>query len=125
LSGAASDPVAQEIEFMAWETRGGKKYFYRSIRQDGRVKKIYYGRGPVGTFAANAEALRRAERAANEEAMRAERNRLDIALALTQELNRRCELLAAAALLAVGFHRPSRHTWRLWKHGRRILKCSP
>jgi hypothetical protein len=88
------------------------------------VKKIYYGRGPLGTYAANAEALRRAERAAIEEALRAERNRLDIALALTQELNRRCELLAVASLLAAGFHRPSRHTWRLSRHGRRILKCS-
>src|SRR5436189_4872076 len=106
---------------MAWEKRGGRSYFYRSVRRGGRAAKVYYGAGPVGTFAANADALGRAERRAADEARRAWRQRLDVAVALTRDLCRGCELLAAAALLAAGFRRPSRHVWRAWRDGRRTL----
>src|SRR4051812_11444511 len=40
---------------MAWEKRGNKTYFYRSVFRDGKVKKIYYGAGPAGKLAADAD----------------------------------------------------------------------
>jgi hypothetical protein len=109
---------------MAWEKRGARTYFYRSVRCDGKVKKLYYGSGPTGRLAANADALRRAERVAAEQALRAAKDQLNEAVRLTHELNRCCDLLAAAMLLAAGFHRPGRHTWRRWRNGRRTLHAS-
>src|SRR5262249_29481944 len=111
---------------MAWEQRGGgeRTYFYRSIRREGRVKKLYYGAGPVGHLAAEVEALRRAEQRADAEACKAQKGRLDAAVTLTRDLSAGCELLAAAPLLAAGYHRPSRHPWRIWRDGRQALKAS-
>jgi hypothetical protein len=107
---------------MAWEERGQQTYYYRSVRRDGRVTKEYYGAGPVGQFAAGVDALRRAERAAVGDAARAARIRLDEAVALINDLCRGCEVLAVGALLAAGFHRPSRHSWRRWRRGCRTLQ---
>src|SRR4051794_18721354 len=109
---------------MAWEKRGNKTYFYRSVFCDGKVKKIYYGAGPAGKLAADADALRRAERKAEEEARRWQKDQLDAAVTLTRDLNLGCELLAAATLLAAGYHRPCRHPWRTWRDGKQILKQS-
>ena len=110
---------------MAWVKRGERAYFYRSVRSQGRVTKEYHGAGPAGQLAANADALRQAERKASAQDRRAAQDRLDAALALTRDLSRGCELLAAATLLAAGYHRPSRHAWRTWRNGRRALDVDP
>jgi hypothetical protein len=107
---------------MAWEKRGGRAYFYRSVREQGRVKKLYYGNGPVARFAAGVDARCRAERKCAEDARRSRRDQLDTALTLTEALTRGCELVAAATLLVAGYHRPARHGWRLWRDGRRKLR---
>jgi hypothetical protein len=106
---------------MAWEKHGERTYFYRSVRRDGKVVKVYYGAGPVGRLAAEVGALRRAERQAEADARKAQEDRLGAAVTLTRDLSEGCELLAAATLLAAGYHRPSRHKWRIWRHGRRAL----
>src|SRR5262245_54971646 len=106
---------------MAWERYGQRRYYYRSVRRDGKVKKLYYGAGFVGRLAAAVDALRHAERQAEEAARRAVKDRLDIAVRVTCDLSRGCELLAAATLLAAGYHRASRHPWRPWRDGRRAL----
>jgi len=106
---------------MAWQKRGKRAYYYHSVRQGGRVRRVYHGTGPTGQLAAAVDALRRAERQAEEAARRAAKDQLDFAGKLTQDLSRGCELLAAATLLVGGYHRPSRHNWRIWRHGRRTL----
>ena len=50
---------------------------------------------------------------------------VDAALTLTVDLCRACGLVAEAAMLSAGYHRPSRHTWRAWRHGRRVLAGRP
>src|SRR4051812_23332161 len=100
---------------MAWEKRNKRSYFYRSVRSDGKVKKIYYGNGPAGELAANADALRRADRDAEKEARRAAKGRFDAVMTLTLELYRVCDLVASATLLAAGYHRAHRHAWRPWR----------
>jgi hypothetical protein len=106
---------------MAWETRGSKTYNYRSARVNGVVKKVYYGTGRAGEFAANVVALKRAERVASDDDRRRADDQLDVAIAATKDLSQRCELFAIATLLSAGFHRPARHAWRRWNHGRRVL----
>jgi hypothetical protein len=107
---------------MAWEKHGERRYFYGSIRRDSKVVKVYYGAGPVGRLAAEVSALRRAEQRVEADARKAQKDRLDAAVTLTRDLSEGCELLAAATLLAAGYHRPSRHPWRIWRDGRRTLK---
>jgi hypothetical protein len=40
---------------MAWERRGGKQYYYRSVRQGNSVWKQYLGMGEKGRLAAEAD----------------------------------------------------------------------
>ena len=66
--------VAQNIASkMAFERRGNKRYFYKSVRVGGKVKKIYFGVGPVAIAAAEAMKVTRLERERRREAMRAQR----------------------------------------------------
>jgi hypothetical protein len=67
---------------MAWEKRGSKTYFYRSVRWNGRVQKVYYGAGPAGQFAASVVALRRAKKDAAKQECRQARDLLNAALLL-------------------------------------------
>ena len=45
---------------MGWETRRGKRVYYRKVREGGRVRSIYCGSGARGEQAARADAERRA-----------------------------------------------------------------
>ena len=103
---------------MAWERRGTRMYYYRSVRRDGRVTKIYYGTGVIGQLAAAAEARRRGAakgaQACDDEVV--------AAVALTHDLCRAVSLMVDASLLAAGYHRPGRHEWRAYRHGQRILR---
>jgi hypothetical protein len=106
---------------MAWEIRAGKSYFYRSVRAEGVVKKVYYGAGEFGQIAASADALHRAERKVAQDTAWRHQELLDDTLKLTLTLTHWCELVASAALHAAGYHRPGRHFWRAWRYGRQIL----
>lgn len=109
---------------MAWEKRDNRTYYYRTIHREGKVTKQYFGNGAVGRFAANVDALRRAERQAGEEVRQRKKDRLEAAVTLTCELNEACKLLASATLLAAGFHRPLRHQWRRWYRGKKEIRQS-
>ena len=99
---------------MAWEARGSRRYYTRSKRVNGRVVREYVGAAgaPVAELAAAADALRRADRRAASEARRAEQASWQAALAPLMELSRVADLMARAALLAAGYHRHSRSSWR-------------
>ncbi len=109
---------------MAWEKRCKKMYFYRSVRCKGKVRKVYYGTGPTGKLAAETDALRRAEQRAGKMELSAGTERLQPALNLARRFEETCALLASANLLAAGFHRPYRHSWRTWIHGRRAIRAA-
>jgi len=99
---------------MAWETRGigGRMYFYRKIKTDGRVVSEYIGSGPLATFAASRAEDDRRERAVIAATERAERDRMR---ADEAELDGFCTLadaLTRAALLTAGYHQHHRGEWR-------------
>ena len=110
---------------MAWERRGDQSYFYRSARVGGVPKKHYCGGGVIGQIAAGTEALRRADAAAVKEEVDIQKSLVEEALRLTEDLCRTCTVVAEAAMLSAGYHRPSRHTWRAWRHGKRVLAGRP
>ena len=93
---------------MAWEARGGGRYYYKVSRDGGRVRRLYLGNGPVAELAAQDAELRRAERQARARSQA----RLEAAEAASQELAELTDLLAQVALVAAGYHRHDRGTWR-------------
>ncbi len=97
---------------MAWESRGPNKYFYRSYRQDGRVKKQYLGRGPGAATAELDMALRKRRRDLDRFALADLRARVDQMNRLIDQQQSVTRDVLHAALVAAGFHRPNRQ-WRL------------
>ena len=97
---------------MGWEVRGRCRFYTRSKKVAGRVVREYVGTGAVAEIAAAADALRRADRRAAAEARRAEEASWQAALAPLLELSQVADLMARAALLAAGYHRHSRSSWR-------------
>jgi hypothetical protein len=103
---------------MGWDIhRGGRKYYTRSRRVQGRVVRRYVGAGDVGELAAAADACRRAQRQAQASELKAERARWQAAEQLLRELDAGVDLLAQAALLAAGFRQHDRGEWRRTRHG--------
>ena len=91
---------------MAWETRQrGGSYYRRYRRAAGRVIREYVGTGEGANHIAAEDEARR----------RQVESDLDAARALAEDIQRLselAELLAHAALLAAGYHRPNRGPWR-------------
>jgi hypothetical protein len=103
---------------MAWETRGGRGHYYtRSRRQGGRVVREYVGTGTTGAAVAAEDAAQRALRAADRDAQRAERERLDVDQAVIETLHARVDLLVRAALVSAGYHQHNRGDWRKRRRG--------
>jgi hypothetical protein len=107
---------------MAWERHGDRTFFYRSVRRQGAVEKIYYGGGEAGQTAAAIHSLSQAECHAEQKIAQRERQILQDATSVLHRLNAWCDLIAAAALYAAGFHRARRHQWRSWRNGKAVLK---
>jgi hypothetical protein len=83
---------------------------------------MYLGTGACGSFAAQLDALRRAERQAQMDATSRCDKELQGALNLALEYSDLCALLVDATLLAAGFHRQLRHRWRRWWNGCRAIR---
>jgi len=47
---------------MGWEVRRSKRYYYRKVRINGRVRSVYCGSGIRGEIAAQQDARKQAER---------------------------------------------------------------
>src|SRR5260370_42593592 len=100
---------------VAWERRGSGVYFYRSVRDAGRVRKEYVGTGRIAELAAELGELDRLER-------KVERFEAEEQLAMALEACPPDELLSAFsqqvdrmiadALTTAGFHRHKRGEWR-------------
>jgi len=100
---------------MGWETRAnGGRYYTRSRREHGRVVREYIGCGRKGDMAATEDAERRADRAAEQAALRVERERAEAIDAELATLHRTVDQLIRGALLAAGFERHKRQ----WRHRR-------
>jgi hypothetical protein len=104
---------------MAWVHRNGRRYYYRSKRIAGKVRRQYVGCGEEAELAAALDELRRARRRAE----RVERlRRLEHWQAAWQPLEmliRQTDLLVEAALVASGFHRHHLGEWRKRREGSR------
>jgi hypothetical protein len=97
---------------MSWESRKGKgRYYTRSRRVNGKIRREYIGTGRHAEVIAEIDAAERAER---ELERKLEKEQRECDLELDAEVDELCQLidgLARGALLAAGFH-SHRGTWR-------------
>jgi hypothetical protein len=96
---------------MAWETRGGKLYYYRNVRDGERVRKEYVGSGEMAELLARGDELIRRKRAEERDREQAEVEGLEALAAPVEELNEAANVLVRAYLVARGFHR-HKGEWR-------------
>lgn len=96
---------------MGWETRGNGRYYYRKVRDGGRVRSEYLGAGVVAELLAEVDDLDRQRRQLEAEEWQdvidAER-RHGAPLA---EVDRMVQGMASAVLIAAGYH-THRRQWR-------------
>lgn len=90
---------------MGWETRKrGGRYYIRSKKVNGRVRREYIGGGEVGRLASEMDALEREERRIEAEAIRRERVRSEELDGNVDSIWRAVEDLVKTILENVGFH---------------------
>src|SRR6187401_2872732 len=65
-----------EVWCMAWLTKDGRRYYYRSIRVGGRVRSVYVGTGPLALLAAAEDEEARRDRDRRRRAVAARREAL-------------------------------------------------
>ena len=96
---------------MAWESRGGDRYFYRAEKVDGRVVKTYVGRGLVGRIAERKVEEGRRRRLEAAAAFKAEQTRLITPERALAQHEAACKLMLEVNLRLAGYHRVD-HKWR-------------
>ncbi|MDP9472374.1 MAG: hypothetical protein M3Q71_17180 [Chloroflexota bacterium] len=102
---------------MGWETRSGRRYYYRARKVNGRVVKDYMGAGPRAEIAALHDRWARQDRAATGKARRAERAELEAVDGELTDVDHAIEALTRATLVLAGYHRHHRGNWRRRRDG--------
>ena len=97
---------------MGWEDRGGcGPYYYRSVREGDRVRKVYGGRGVMGTLAAQADEMRLRQREEEKAFWKDTQEDLVRRTGFIRELEEATNILVQAHLIVNGF-RKIRGEWR-------------
>jgi hypothetical protein len=97
---------------MAWETRGGRRYYYRKVWKDGRCFSVYEGGGVLAELQAGRDEGARAQARRVSLDTHAELAALDAADAMIDREWLNVKAAAEAALEDAGYHRHKRQ-WRL------------
>jgi len=87
------------------ERRDRRLYYYRSVRDGEKVRKVYVGSGEIARISHEGDILRRTGREAEKEQEKEELERLEALAAPVLELSEAAEILARAHLIAAGYHR--------------------
>jgi hypothetical protein len=97
---------------MAWETRNGRRYYYRKVRRGDRVFSVYEGGGVSGQVSAESDARDRCVKQSRALTLREQAARDDSIDAKIDESWRMVSLATEAELEAAGYHR-HKGQWRL------------
>jgi hypothetical protein len=96
---------------MAWERREGRVYYYRSRRVEGRVAKDYFGSRHEAEMAEQADVESRERRLAESQELSKTRAILAPLDQQMAALDRACDTLKRATLVAAGFYEHN-YAWR-------------
>ena len=107
---------------MAWLTRhrasgSTYRYYYRSVKQGGRVRSVYIGKGPRGEACAREDARRREQRQREHDVICAEQAAMAEIETSLANVRGWTDLLMQATLILAGFHL-YHGQWRRRRHGR-------
>ena len=97
---------------MAWEQRGNRSYYYRSVRSGTRVTKEYVGGGRVASLIAQMDGIEREQQTQKRERAEFERQRWAALEGPALDLDAVTDLLVAAAMTVAGYRRHDRGEWR-------------
>jgi hypothetical protein len=93
------------------ERRDGQLYYYRSIRNGEKVRKLYVGAGEFARICSEIDLLRRTSRRAQRERDRVELERVKGLVALVEEVSEATKVLVTAHLVDGGY-RKRKGEWR-------------
>jgi hypothetical protein len=93
------------------ERRDGQLYYYRSIRDGEKVRKVYVGAGEVARMCSEIDLLRRSSRSAQRGREKAELERLKSLVAPLEEISDAAKVLVTAHLVDGGY-RNRKGEWR-------------
>jgi len=93
------------------ERRDGRLYYYRSVRDGEKVRKVYVGAGEFARVCSETDILQRTSRRAQRERERAELERLKDLVAPLEEISEAAKVLVTAHLVDGGF-RKHKGEWR-------------
>lgn len=102
---------------MAWETRGGKSYFYRKKRIGGKVRSEYVGTGEGAALSELCDNITREENEIKRNRQKRKRAKSESLDGRINELSGINRNLVDALFLANGFHQHKRQ-WRKKRNGR-------
>jgi hypothetical protein len=90
---------------MVLEKRDGNLYYYRSVRQSEKVRKVYVGSGELARIAHERDVMSRAREEHRRQEELKEPERLEALALPVVELCEVAEVLARAHLIASGYRR--------------------
>jgi hypothetical protein len=93
------------------ERRNGQLYYYRSVRDGEKVRKVYVGAGEFARICSETDILRRTGRRAQRERERTELEKLEGLVALVEEVSEAAKVLVTAHLVDGGY-RKHKGEWR-------------
>ena len=96
---------------MTLERRDGRLYYYRSVRDGEKVRKVYVGAGEFARICSETDILRRTGRRAQREREKADLERLEGLVAPLEEVSEAAKVLVIAHLVAGGY-RKRKGEWR-------------
>lgn len=97
---------------MAWEIRGGRRYYYRQRRRNGRPVREYIGAGEAAELIAQIDQAERARQEQRRSEALAVREQILAAESIVAALDVLTERLFREAMQAAGFHQHARGQWR-------------
>jgi hypothetical protein len=107
---------------MSWDLKkhGSKRgYYYRSVRDGDRVRKLYIGRGPQAEALARQVAERRQAKLAEQEAWQRHLSQILSAEQHLQDVIELVDQMVRVVLLGAGCHE-HHGEWRRRRHGRDV-----
>ena len=97
---------------MALETRDGRTYYYRSVRDGDKVRKVYEGSGELARIVHEREIMDRAAEEHRRKQEREAQEELEALSAPARVVGEAAEVLVRAVLVAGGYRR-HKGEWRL------------
>ena len=97
---------------MAWERRKGRRYFYQPVRRDGRVVKVYHGRGETAELAERLLSQDRLVRAAEAKSLKVAQEACRTLDRTMKDLDLVCRQLIETTLRMAGYRKTINYEWR-------------